>query len=80
LRYPSLFRQGASEGEIAETLLEGVTLHPQDDLTPNVAHTLVMPQFDHLTEEERRSIALFVISLRTNTGWKSFGREVQSSK
>jgi hypothetical protein len=29
-------------------------------------HELLMPKFDHLTEIQRRSIALYVISLRTS--------------
>jgi hypothetical protein len=29
-------------------------------------HELLMPKFDHLSENERRSIALYVISLRAN--------------
>ena len=44
----SAFKRGASEIAIAETLVEDAA----------------MPRFDHLTETERRSIALYVISMR----------------
>ena len=63
-RHPDLFRNGASEDAIAKTLAEGILDKPASD--PHFKHThheLVMPKFDHLTEFERRSIALYVISL-----------------
>jgi mono/diheme cytochrome c family protein len=63
-RHPDLFRNGASEDTIAETLAEGILDQPASD--PHFRHThheLVMPKFGHLTEFERRSIALYVISL-----------------
>lgn len=66
-RHPDLFRNGASEGAIAKTLAEGILGKPASD--PHFKHThheLVMPKFDHLTEFERRSIALYVISLSKN--------------
>jgi high-affinity iron transporter len=65
--HPDLFRNGASEGAIAKTLAEGILDKPASD--PHFKHThheLVMPKFDHLTEFERRSIALYVISLSKN--------------
>lgn len=72
-RYPSTFLRGASEDAIANTLYEGVAIHRVS--AQHVAHhDLVMPRFDHLTENERRSIALFVISLRAGNGTR---KEIQ---
>jgi len=64
-RHPEMFRNGAGESAIAQTLAEGILDKPASD--PHFKHThheLVMPKFDHLTEIERRSIALYVISLK----------------
>jgi mono/diheme cytochrome c family protein len=47
------FRNGTDVGAIARTLAVGLSVNGGR-----------MPQFGHLTEAERRSIALFVISLR----------------
>jgi hypothetical protein len=65
LRYPASFIGGAGESEIAQTLAEGVSTTPiaAPQLHHN-HHELSMPSFAHLTEHERRSIALYVISLR----------------
>jgi len=52
LRDVTAFQGGTSENAIAETLAYG--------LGPGAE----MPRFAHLTDAERRSIALFVISLR----------------
>ena len=63
-RNVSQFKRGTSEAAIAQTLAEGVSIvHtlPQFHITH---HQLLMPKFDHLTETERRSIALYVISMR----------------
>ena len=63
LRNPALFTRGDGEAAIAATLAEGIpgggSGHPN-----SFHHDLLMPKFDHLTEPERRSIALYVISLR----------------
>ena len=60
----SLFKRGATENAIAETLERGVSAdHPVPALH-YTHHELLMPRFDHLTKTERRSIALYVISLR----------------
>jgi high-affinity iron transporter len=64
LHAPDHFKRGASEAEIAKTLAEGI-------VDPQLAahefhlnhHDLAMPKFDHLSEVERRSIALYVISM-----------------
>jgi high-affinity iron transporter len=64
LRDPALFTRGAGEIEIAKTLAVGI--HSAESSTPQLRrthHELAMPKFDHLTEIERRSIALYVISL-----------------
>jgi len=52
---------------IAQTLADGIT--GAESSIPALHHShheFVMPKFDHLTEMERRSIALYVISLRGN--------------
>jgi hypothetical protein len=65
-RNVSLFKRGATEGTIAKTLAEGIPMvHPTPALH-DTHHELLMPKFDHLTETERRSIALYVISLRAD--------------
>ena len=68
LRDPSQFKRGTSEAEIAETLAEGIV--NVDASTPQLHHDhhdLAMPRFDHLTEMERRSIALYVISMQKSS-------------
>jgi hypothetical protein len=66
LRDPSRFKKGSSETAIAKTLAEGISIvHIMPQLKAS-HHMLVMPKFDHLTETERRSIALYVISIRAN--------------
>jgi mono/diheme cytochrome c family protein len=63
-RNVSLFKRGATEDDIAETLLEGVSQVHTIPILHQTHHELLMPKFDHLTKIERRSIALYVISLR----------------
>jgi mono/diheme cytochrome c family protein len=64
-RDAGLFNRGADESAIAKTLAEGVAgAVPAELHLHNTHHVLVMPKFDHLTELERRSIALYIISLR----------------
>jgi hypothetical protein len=66
LRNAALFRLGYGEAQIAKTLAAGVLgsgvsaahLH-------HTHHELAMPKFDHLTLIERRSLALYVLSLGT---------------
>ena len=63
-RNVSLFKRGQTEEAIAKTLAEGVSIeHPMPALRLT-HHELLMPKFDHLTETQRRSIALYLISLR----------------
>ena len=63
---PSLFKRGSGETAIARTLADGV-MNPEMSMPRmrETHHELSMPKFDHLTEAERRSIALYVISLHT---------------
>ena len=60
----SLFKRGSSEDAIAETLEEGISRVHTIPALHHTHHELLMPKFDHLTKTERRSIALYVISLR----------------
>jgi len=71
LRDPTLFKKGSGESAIAETLGEGVL--SAQGTTPQLHHShheFSMPKFDHLTELERRSIALYVISFRYTANQK----------
>jgi mono/diheme cytochrome c family protein len=65
LRNAALFQSGSGEAEIAKTLAEGVlgAAAASDPHLHHTHHELAMPKFDHLTDLERRSIALYVISL-----------------
>jgi hypothetical protein len=65
-RNASLFKRGATEDDIAETLLEGISQVHTIPILHQTHHELLMPKFDHLTKIERRSIALYVISLRND--------------
>jgi len=67
----SLYTQGTTEEAITQTLSKGVTLvHGTPALHQN-HHASAMPKFDHLSETERRSLALYVISLRRDPGTRS---------
>jgi mono/diheme cytochrome c family protein len=61
----TLFKRGTSEDAIAETLKVGISRTHSVPALKLTHHELLMPGFDHLTKTERRSIALYVISLRT---------------
>ena len=62
----SLFKHGATESAIAKTIAQGVaTIHNAPD-SKAIHHQSLMPSFNHLTDTERRSIALYVISMRTD--------------
>jgi hypothetical protein len=65
-RNVSLFKRGTSEDAIAETLLKGVAIDHTVPALHYTHHELLMPSFEHLTKIERRSIALYVISLRSS--------------
>jgi hypothetical protein len=67
LRSPASFKMGASEADIAGTIEKGISIAqaPAPQLH-HAHHERLMPSFSHLTERERRSIALYVLSLRDN--------------
>ena len=60
----SQFKHGSTEAAIAQTLAEGVSIVHTLPQLHATHHLLLMPKFDHLTKTERRSIALYVISMR----------------
>jgi hypothetical protein len=64
-RNVSLFKKGTTESAIAKTLAEGISIEHAIPALHQTHHELLMPKFDHLTEIQRRSLALYVISLRT---------------
>lgn len=67
LRNRSSFSRGADEAGIAKTLAEGISIAHTMPQLKRTHHMLLMPKFDHLTARERRSIALYVISMQTDT-------------
>ena len=67
----SQFKRGTSEDDIAKTLAEGISIVHSIPELHHTHHELLMPQFDHLTKTQRRSIALYVISLRTKNSQRS---------
>ena len=62
----SLFKRGTTEMAIAKTLAEGIAMEHTTPALHQTHHELLMPKFDHLSDTERRSIALYVISLRAD--------------
>jgi hypothetical protein len=62
----SLFKRGITEDAIAGTLAQGISADHTVPALHLTHHELLMPKFDHLTETKRRSIALYVISLRAD--------------
>lgn len=67
----SLFKRGTTEGAIAKTLGEGISIDHPIPVLHQTHHELLMPKFNHLTEAERRSIALYVISMRADGNQRS---------
>jgi mono/diheme cytochrome c family protein len=63
----SEYKRGLSEDAIAKTLADGIRIGQSTPQLHHTNHDLVMPKFDHLTEIERRSLALYVISLLAGT-------------
>jgi mono/diheme cytochrome c family protein len=64
LRNLSHYKNGSAPGEIAQTLAQGIM--EMSGTTPQLHqnhHDLAMPKFDHLSERDRRSIALYLISI-----------------
>lgn len=63
------FTHGSDVDSIVNTLASGVAAPHDPRLPASVQHhTLVMPRFDHLSEDDRRALALHVISLRRSAG------------
>jgi len=63
-RHPETFVRGSTPDAIAETLAEGIAVHLAAPATLKQSHhLLVMPQFSHLSEDERHSLALYVLSI-----------------
>lgn len=67
----SQFKRGMSEDDIAKTLAKGISVVHSIPALHHTHHELLMPQFDHLTKTQRRSIALYVISLRTENSQRT---------
>lgn len=66
-RDASAFKRGADARSIAQTIAEGLPDDPGDREWPGRrphSHSQGMPRFDHLSESERASLALYLISLR----------------
>jgi high-affinity iron transporter len=63
LRDPSQFKKGSTEAAIAKTLEQGIEIEHLEPGQKTPHHMLAMPKFDHLSKTERRSIALYVLSL-----------------
>jgi high-affinity iron transporter len=63
-RDASAFTQGTDVASIASTIATGVMVHSQGNSPADQHHRQLMPQFNHLSEAERRSLAMYVISLR----------------
>jgi mono/diheme cytochrome c family protein len=63
LHVSSGFKRGVSDDAIAKTLADGIAMNHSNTELHQTHHELLMPKFDHLTETERHSIALYVISL-----------------
>ncbi len=63
LRDASRFKKGSSEAAIARTLAEGIAVDHYWPELKATHHYLAMPKFDHLTKTERRSLALYILSL-----------------
>lgn len=63
-RHPQTFLRGSSPDAIAKTLSDGIAVHINaSPALKQSHHELVMPRFDHLSEEERHSLALYVLSI-----------------
>jgi mono/diheme cytochrome c family protein len=65
LQDPMHFKNGATEEQIANTIAQGI-VNPAlaAEQQRHEHHELAMPKFDHLSEVQRRSIALYVISMK----------------
>lgn len=61
----SAFKRGIDESSIASTIATGIAPPETGADIEHAHHLLVMPRYDHLSEDERRSLALYLISLRS---------------
>ena len=63
-RRPETFLRGDTPDAIAKTLSDGIAVRLSTPGTlKQTHHELVMPRFDHLSNEERHSLALYVLSI-----------------
>lgn len=67
-RNPAQFHKGYTEDAIAKTLEDGISIVHSMPVLKTTHHMLLMPKFDHLSDSERRSLALYVLSMRGGTG------------
>jgi len=66
---PTDFRAASlSQAAIDTALLEGIARAHTDPALQGTHHELLMPKFDHLSVSERRSIGLYLMSSRTESG------------
>jgi mono/diheme cytochrome c family protein len=63
LRALSKFKRGSTVAAIARTLKEGIEVEHYWPELGATHHYKAMPSFSHLTNDERRSLALYIISL-----------------
>lgn len=70
LRDAAAYKQGTDVDSIADTIANGVSGGAAGARQTGQVyhHTQVMPRFNHLSDAERRSIALYVISLQRPEG------------
>lgn len=64
------FKNGFEVAAIAATIANGILVDvpvPTGGGAPPLHHKQGMPRFDHLSEVERQSLALYVMSLRNQT-------------
>lgn len=63
LRETAKFKKGSTEAAIAKTLAEGIEVEHYWPELEATHHYLAMPAFDHLTKQERLSLARYILSL-----------------
>lgn len=67
LRHGMAFKSSFDEVSLAEMLATGIATHNHPaDATVDAHHNQGMPPFPHLSDTERRSLALYVMSLNTD--------------
>jgi len=55
-----------TEAGVSKTLLDGISRTHTVPALNYTHHELLMPKFDHLSRTERRSIALYLISIHNS--------------